>query len=58
MILYKYRIIEYSVKKMTNREIEYAKTLHETNSTLFMYLIVLCFKINHIKYEVIKIGEC
>ncbi len=58
MILFKYRIIEYSVKKMTNREIEYEKTLHETNSTLFMYLIVLCFKINHIKYEVIKRGEC
>lgn len=57
MILYKYRIIEYSVKKMTNRDIEYAKTLHETNSTLFMYLIVLCFKLNRIKYSVTKRGE-
>lgn len=57
MILYKYGIIEYSVKKMTSRKIEYAKTLHETNSTLLMYLIVLCFKINHIKYSVTKRGE-
>lgn len=58
MILYKYKIIEYSVKKMTSSEIEYAKTLHQTNSTLLMCLIVLCFKINHIKYKVIKRGEC
>lgn len=57
MILYKYRIIEYEVKKMTNREIEYAKTLHETNSTLLYYLIIMCFKLNRIKYSVTKRGE-
>lgn len=57
MKLWKYQIIEYEIKKMTNKEIEYAKTLHNTNSTLLMYLIVLCFKINHVKYEVFKRGE-
>lgn len=54
MILFKYRIIEYSVKKMTNKEIEYAKHLHQTNSKLLYYLIIACMKINKIKYEVVR----
>lgn len=53
MILYKYRIIEYSVKKMTNQEVEYAKTLHNTNSKILFYLIILCLKLSRIKYDTI-----
>lgn len=57
MILYKYGIIEYSVKKMTSQEIKYAKTFHKTNSKLLFYLIILCLKISRVKYEVIKRGD-
>lgn len=53
MIIWKYKIIEYEVKKMTNQEIEYAKTLHKTNSRLLFYLIILCLKISGIKYDAI-----
>lgn len=53
-IYYKYRIIEYGYKKLTDTEVEYCKTSHKTNSKLMYYLIILCFKINHIKYEVIS----
>ena len=53
MILWKYQVIEYEVKKMTNQEIEYAKILHKTNSKLLFYLIILCLKISRIKYETI-----
>lgn len=53
MNLYKYKIIEYEVKKMTESDIEYAKVLHNTNSKLLYLLIKLCFKINHIKYDVV-----
>lgn len=53
MNLYKYKIIEYEVKKMTESDIEYAKVLHKTNSKLLYLLIKLCFKINHIKYDVV-----
>ncbi|MBO7695225.1 MAG: hypothetical protein J6T10_21595 [Methanobrevibacter sp.] len=54
---YKYRIIEYGYTSMTYSEgkekIEVCKTLHKTNSKLFFYLLILCFKINGIKYEVV-----
>lgn len=53
MKLWKYKIIEYEVKKMTNSDIEYAKSLHKTNSKFLYYLIILCLKINRIKYDVI-----
>lgn len=53
MNLYKYKIIEYEVKKMTESDIEYAKVIHNTNSKLLYLLIKLCFKINHIKYDVV-----
>ena len=52
MNLWKYKVIEYEVKKMTNQEVEYAKTLHKTNSKLLFYLI-LCLKISGIKYYTI-----
>ena len=51
MKLWKYQIIEYEVKKMTDKEIEYAKTLHKTNSKLLFYLIILCMKLSRVKYE-------
>lgn len=54
MRLFKYHIIEYEYKSMTNKKIEVAKTLHRTNSKLLMYLIILCFKLNGMKYEVVK----
>ena len=58
---YKYKIIEYEYTSMTygigGTKVEVCKSLHQTNSKLFMYLIILCFKINHIKYEVIKDGK-
>ena len=53
MKLWKYQIIEYEVKKMTNKEIEYAKTLHKTNSKLLFYIIILCLKLTHVKYDTI-----
>ena len=53
MNLWKYKIIEYEVKKMTNQEIEYAKVLHKTNSKILFYLIILCLKISRIKYDTI-----
>lgn len=53
MNLYKYKIIEYEVKKMTDSDIEYAKVLHKTNSKFLYLLIKLCFKINKIKYDVV-----
>ena len=53
MKLWKYKIIEYEVKKMTNQEIEYAKTLHKTNSRILFYLIILCLKLSRIKYDTI-----
>lgn len=54
MLKYKYKIIEYEYISMTNQKIEVCKTLHKTNSKLLYYLIILCFKINHIKYEVVS----
>ena len=54
MIKYRYKIIEYSYTKMTNKEIEVCKTLHKTNSKLLFYLIILCLKLSHVKYETFK----
>ena len=54
MKIWKYKIIEYEVKKMTNKEIKYAKTLHKTNSKILFYLIILCLKISGIKYDTIE----
>lgn len=53
MKLWKYKIIEYELRKMTNKEIEYAKTLHKTNSKILFYLIILCLKLSRIKYDTI-----
>ena len=54
MKLWKYQVIEYEVKKMTDKEIEYAKTLHKTNSKFLFYLIIICMKISRIKYDTIR----
>ena len=55
---YKYKIIEYDYVSMKyeggEKKIEVCKTLHKTNSILFAYIIILCFKIQGIKYEFIK----
>lgn len=51
MRIWKYQVIEYEVKKMTDKEIEYAKTLHKTNSKLLFYLIIICMRISRVKYE-------
>ena len=55
---YKYKIIEYDYISMTSGDdgtkIEVCKTLHKTNSWLLYILIILCFKINGVKYDVIK----
>ena len=54
---YKYKIIEMDYISMTSGEdgekVEVCKTLHKTNSKLLFYLIILIFKIQGIKYEVI-----
>ena len=54
MRLFKYQVIEYEVKKMTNKEIEYTKYLHQTNSKLLYYVIILCMKLSRIKYKTVK----
>lgn len=54
---YKYKIIEYEYTKMTDKEVEVCKQLHQTNSKLFYLLLILCFKINKIKYEVVSNGK-
>ena len=58
---YKYQIIEYDYVSMHYEEgdtkIEVCKTLHKTNSKLLYLLIILIFKIQGIKYEVIKWKE-
>lgn len=50
---YKYKIIEYGYTSITDSKVEYCKTLHKTNSKILYLLIILCLKINRIKYEVI-----
>lgn len=51
---YKYKIIEYDYVTMTDTKIEVCKSLHKTNSKLVFWIIILCFKIQHIKYDVVK----
>lgn len=51
---WKYRVIEYEYTSMTSEKVEVCKTLHKTNSKLLLYLIILCLKINNVKYEVLK----
>ena len=54
---WKYKIIEYVYTSMIydkGKKIEVCKTLHKTNSKLLFYLIILCLKIQGIKYEVVK----
>ena len=50
--LYKYHIIEYEYKTLTNKESKLSKTIHKTNSRLLKNLICMCLKIDKIKYEV------
>lgn len=52
--LFKYKIIEYEYKKLTSDGYELAKVIHKTNSKLLFYLIILTFKLDGIKYEVVK----
>jgi len=58
MKIWKYKIIEYEYRSLIYRDgkkqFEVAKTLHNTNSRLLMYLIILCLKLNHIHYDVIE----
>lgn len=51
---YKYKIIEYEYKSLTNEKILVSKTLHKTNSKLLFYLIILCLKLNHIRYDTVE----
>ena len=55
---YKYKIIEYEYVSMTSGEggqkIEVCKTLHKTNSKLLFWLIILCLKLQGIKYDVVN----
>ena len=55
---YKYKIIEMDYVSMTSGEngtqVEVCKTLHKTNSKLLFYLIILIFKIQGIKYEIVE----
>ena len=57
---WKYKVIEMEYVSMSHGDdgdkIEVCKTLHKTNSKLMYYLIILCLKINHIKYEVVNNG--
>ena len=54
VLTYKYKIIEYDYVSMTNEKVEYCKTLHKTNSKLLFWLIILIFKIQGIKYDVVN----
>lgn len=56
---YKYKIIEYAYSSMKygdgkGTQVEVCRTLHRTNSRLVYILIILCLRIQKIKYEVIK----
>lgn len=54
MRTFKYQIIEYAYLSMTDKKIEYASTLHKTNSKLLYYVIIMILKISRIKYDVVK----
>ena len=51
---FKYKIIEYDYITLTDKKIEVCKCLHKTNSKLVFLLIILIFKIQGIKYDVVK----
>ena len=55
---YKYKVIEMEYISMTSGEdgtkVEVCKTLHKTNSKLVFWLIILCLKIQGIKYDIVK----
>ena len=55
---YKYKIIEYEYVSMTSGDggakIEVCKTLHKTNSKLLFWLIILCLRLQGIKYDVVN----
>ena len=55
---YKYKIIEYDYVSMTHddsgTQVEVCKTLHKTNSKLLFWLIILCLKLQGIKYDVVE----
>lgn len=54
---YKYKVVEMEYISMTSGEdgtkVEVCKILHKTNSKLLFYLIILCLKIQGIRYEVV-----
>ena len=50
---FKYQIIEYDYVTMTDTKIEVCKTLHKTNSRIVFWIIILAFKIQHIKYDIV-----
>lgn len=55
---WKYKVIEMEYVAMSHGDdgdkIEVCKTLHKTNSKLFFWLLILCFKIQGIKYDIVK----
>ena len=55
---YKYKIVEMEYTSMTSGKdgvkVEVCKNLHKTNSKLLFYLIILIFKIQGIKYEIVE----
>lgn len=55
---WKYKVIEMEYVSMSHGDdgdkIEVCKTLHKTNSKLVFWLIILCLKIQGIKYEVVN----
>ena len=50
---WRYKVIEYGYSKLTDKEVEVCMTIHKTNSKLIYYLIILCLKIQNIKYSTI-----
>ena len=52
---WKYKVIEMEYVSISHGDkIEVCKTLHKTNSKLVFWLIILCLKIQGIKYEVVN----
>lgn len=55
---WKYKVIEMEYVSITSgdggQKIEVCKTLHKTNSKLVFWLIILCLKIQGIKYDVVN----
>ena len=51
--MFQYQVIEYEYKTLTNKEKDYVRTVHQTNSRLLYYLIILCLKLSGSLYETI-----